>query len=290
MSIVNVDENRREDADALAAFVPNVIVTHPLGPRRQSRPVPADGRNLRKQRGDDAVCAASSSAPWKPACRGARISRSGASSTSSGASPWMTVSRDTYVSRTLALVNFLTACDDPRTDAIRSWRSPRSCSTAWTSCCYRASRFPSGNATSRRSAHSRALDVRPFGCSTARWRRGTARERFVQWTISPDSPRVHERVGIRGARSACVSRRAPGCASLSGKGSARARATVHRSIRGLRAKWASWCSGAPRRYPHAGSATTTKWSCARMHGRLRTGRRRFGPANRRGHHEGRASQ
>ena len=31
--VVNVDENRREDADALAAFVPNVVVTHPLGPR-----------------------------------------------------------------------------------------------------------------------------------------------------------------------------------------------------------------------------------------------------------------
>ena len=27
--------------------------------------------------------------------------------------PWMTVSRDTYVSRTLALVNFLTVGDDP---------------------------------------------------------------------------------------------------------------------------------------------------------------------------------
>ena len=30
--IVNVDENRREDADALAEFVPHVVVTHPLGP------------------------------------------------------------------------------------------------------------------------------------------------------------------------------------------------------------------------------------------------------------------
>ena len=28
--IVNADENRREDAEALAAFVPNVVVTHPL--------------------------------------------------------------------------------------------------------------------------------------------------------------------------------------------------------------------------------------------------------------------
>ena len=31
--IVNVDENRREDAEALAAFVPEVVVTHPLVPR-----------------------------------------------------------------------------------------------------------------------------------------------------------------------------------------------------------------------------------------------------------------
>jgi ABC-type Fe3+-hydroxamate transport system substrate-binding protein len=31
-AIVNVDENRREDADALAEFVPHIVVTHPLGP------------------------------------------------------------------------------------------------------------------------------------------------------------------------------------------------------------------------------------------------------------------
>ncbi|MBI1942723.1 MAG: ABC transporter substrate-binding protein, partial [Betaproteobacteria bacterium] len=30
--IVNVDENRKETADELAAFVPNILVTHPLGP------------------------------------------------------------------------------------------------------------------------------------------------------------------------------------------------------------------------------------------------------------------
>jgi ABC-type Fe3+-hydroxamate transport system substrate-binding protein len=30
--IVNIDENRKETADALAAYVPNVIVTHPLAP------------------------------------------------------------------------------------------------------------------------------------------------------------------------------------------------------------------------------------------------------------------
>src|ERR1700733_9002076 len=29
-AITNIDENRREDAEALAEFVPNIIVTHPL--------------------------------------------------------------------------------------------------------------------------------------------------------------------------------------------------------------------------------------------------------------------
>jgi ABC-type Fe3+-hydroxamate transport system substrate-binding protein len=30
--VLNVDENRKEDADALARFVPNLVVTHPLAP------------------------------------------------------------------------------------------------------------------------------------------------------------------------------------------------------------------------------------------------------------------
>src|SRR6202008_44811 len=32
-AIVNVDENLRETAEALAEFVPNVVVTHPCAPR-----------------------------------------------------------------------------------------------------------------------------------------------------------------------------------------------------------------------------------------------------------------
>src|ERR1700761_3195926 len=32
-AILNIDENRRELADELAEFVPNIIVSHPLGPR-----------------------------------------------------------------------------------------------------------------------------------------------------------------------------------------------------------------------------------------------------------------
>ena len=30
--IVNVDENKKETAEALAEFVPNILVTHPLAP------------------------------------------------------------------------------------------------------------------------------------------------------------------------------------------------------------------------------------------------------------------
>ncbi|MDH5579077.1 MAG: helical backbone metal receptor, partial [Betaproteobacteria bacterium] len=30
--VLNVDENRKETADELATFVPNLVVTHPLGP------------------------------------------------------------------------------------------------------------------------------------------------------------------------------------------------------------------------------------------------------------------
>src|ERR1700743_3890073 len=29
--VVNIDENKKEDAEALAEFIPNVVVTHPLG-------------------------------------------------------------------------------------------------------------------------------------------------------------------------------------------------------------------------------------------------------------------
>ena len=35
--IVNVDENRREDVDAIREFVPHVIVTHPLAPSDNPR-------------------------------------------------------------------------------------------------------------------------------------------------------------------------------------------------------------------------------------------------------------
>ena len=105
--IVNVDENRREDADALVAFVPNVIVTHPLGPRDN----PALYRLVGGIFADDETT--------EHLCRAFERALSTLESATRDLperrvlyliwrDPWMTVSRDTYVSRALSLVNFTT--------------------------------------------------------------------------------------------------------------------------------------------------------------------------------------
>ncbi len=98
--IVNVDENKKETADALAGFVPNVIVTHPLAPLDNLALYRQIGKAFGKQREAELLCGQFDTAfrsaisnhfekrkvlylIWKD--------------------PWMTVSRDTYVSRMLAL-------------------------------------------------------------------------------------------------------------------------------------------------------------------------------------------
>jgi ABC-type Fe3+-hydroxamate transport system substrate-binding protein len=98
--ILNMDENRKETADALARFVPNLVVTHPLAPLDNLALYRQFGSTFGREREAEALCArfqqayddaVSKSYPrrsvlylvWKD--------------------PWMTVSRDTYISRTLAL-------------------------------------------------------------------------------------------------------------------------------------------------------------------------------------------
>ena len=102
--IVNVDENEKPTVDALARFIPQVIVTHPLAPE--------DNLNLYRLLGAifnasdkaeqlcgafareyEATCLLAQSPPyrvlyciWKD--------------------PWMTVSRDTYIARMLALIGW----------------------------------------------------------------------------------------------------------------------------------------------------------------------------------------
>ncbi len=103
--IVNVDENRKETAQALAEFVPNVIVTHPLAPLDNLALYRQIGNAFGRGREAETLCASFERSfreiqkrkftqrkvlylIWKD--------------------PWMTVSRDTYVSRMLRLFGMQT--------------------------------------------------------------------------------------------------------------------------------------------------------------------------------------
>lgn len=110
--IVNVDENRKEDVEAIAEFAPNVIVTHPLGPE-DNPPLyrllgEIFGREAEASRLSDEFGAALDvvrrAAERLPPCRVLYLIWK---------EPWMTVSRDTYISRTLQLVHWDTGAHGP---------------------------------------------------------------------------------------------------------------------------------------------------------------------------------
>jgi ABC-type Fe3+-hydroxamate transport system substrate-binding protein len=103
--IVNIDENEKPAVDEIARFVPHIIVTHPLAPRDNpalyrllggifgcaARAAQLCGEFERVHAGVAAACAALPRQNvlyliWRK--------------------PWMTVARDTYISRTLALVGW----------------------------------------------------------------------------------------------------------------------------------------------------------------------------------------
>jgi ABC-type Fe3+-hydroxamate transport system substrate-binding protein len=103
--IVNIDENPRAAVEELSRFVPHVIVTHPLAPKDNlslyrllgaifSREEQAEELCRRFERGCEETAAAAVGWTrqrvlyliWK--------------------SPWMTVARDTYISRMLATVGW----------------------------------------------------------------------------------------------------------------------------------------------------------------------------------------
>jgi ABC-type Fe3+-hydroxamate transport system substrate-binding protein len=125
--VVNVDENRRETVDAACAFVPHVVVTHPLVPEDNRRLYALLGTIFGREgaahaltRRFDAALAALERAvtPLPRETVLYLIWRS----------PWMTVARDTYVSATLARAGFDTlpaaaATRYPALDeADRAWR------------------------------------------------------------------------------------------------------------------------------------------------------------------------
>lgn len=101
--VVNVDENRKEDAEALAEFIPNVVVTHPLGPRDNLDLYRQMGREFDREVEAEALCEKFEAALSRVADRPEQnvlylIWRD----------PWMTISPETYISRTLGLFNWRT--------------------------------------------------------------------------------------------------------------------------------------------------------------------------------------
>lgn len=98
--ILNIDENERPTAESLAAFVPHLVVTHPLAPLDNLALYRLIGGIFNREAQAEALCMRFQSTHdeldreifsrrsvlyliWK--------------------NPWMTVSRNTYISRTLAL-------------------------------------------------------------------------------------------------------------------------------------------------------------------------------------------
>jgi ABC-type Fe3+-hydroxamate transport system substrate-binding protein len=112
-AILNIDENRKETADALAEFVPNLIVTHPLAPEDNLALYKQMGSAFGKEREAEALCE-------KFSVEFRRISEMKFKSRNVlyliWKDPWMTVSRDTYISRTLALFGLQTL---PRAAEVR---------------------------------------------------------------------------------------------------------------------------------------------------------------------------
>ena len=106
--VVNIDENEKPTVDEIASFVPNIIVTHPLAPE--------DNLSLYRLLG--AIFGADARAEALCAQLETELTLTRALTAEPGFAedkrvlyciwqdPWMTVSRDTYIARMLALVGW----------------------------------------------------------------------------------------------------------------------------------------------------------------------------------------
>ena len=109
--ILNIDENRDEDARAIAGFVPELIVTHPLAPLDNPALYRLIGGIFGREDEAETLCGEfeAAYAALQSAARSFPLDRV---LYLIWKNPWMTVSRDTYVSRMLALVKWETVPAD----------------------------------------------------------------------------------------------------------------------------------------------------------------------------------
>ncbi|MFQ5617553.1 MAG: helical backbone metal receptor [Rhodospirillales bacterium] len=109
--IVNIDENPKDAVDEIAATGCAVVVTHPMEPRDNLRLYRLMGGLFGRARQAEALCARFEDAL-------ATLHRSAAGLPERAVlyliwkKPWMTVSRDTYIARTLSLVGWRTMGHD----------------------------------------------------------------------------------------------------------------------------------------------------------------------------------
>lgn len=97
--VVNIDENEKPTVDALAQFIPNVIVTHPLAPRDNLALYRLLGGIFGAQAQAERLCA-----EFEREYAALQAARKGPPQTvlyCIWKDPWMTVSRDTYIARML---------------------------------------------------------------------------------------------------------------------------------------------------------------------------------------------
>jgi ABC-type Fe3+-hydroxamate transport system substrate-binding protein len=103
--VVNIDENRKEDAEALAEFVPNVVVTHPLGPRDNLPLYRQMGETFGVEAAAEKLCG-----EFEVAYERALANRGPEQKVLYliWRDPWMTIAPETYISQTLSLFGWET--------------------------------------------------------------------------------------------------------------------------------------------------------------------------------------
>jgi ABC-type Fe3+-hydroxamate transport system substrate-binding protein len=105
--VVNKDENEKPTVEKLAAFIPHVIVTHPLGPMDNPPLYRLLGGIFGKSEQAESLCRRFDLAR-KELEQAARSWSRERVLYLIWKAPWMTVSRDTYISRFLALAGWET--------------------------------------------------------------------------------------------------------------------------------------------------------------------------------------
>lgn len=119
--VVNIDENEKPTVEALAAFIPHVIVTHPLAPRDNLALYRLLGGIFNAGQAAERLCAEfEHEYAALPACRAQPLRQV---LYCIWQDPWMTVSRDTYIARMLELAGMRQwqAVDNDRRYPVFAW-------------------------------------------------------------------------------------------------------------------------------------------------------------------------